>query len=67
MFNGYIPGTKFVHDLDICDEHNLIQVDANLETKIKGLYAIGDVNIKDVKQVATAVGDGAYVAAKLLR
>ncbi len=67
LFNGYIPGTKFVHDLDICDEHNLIQVDANLETKIKGLYAIGDVNTKDVKQVATAVGDGAYVTAKLLR
>lgn len=67
LFNGYIPGTNLVKDLDILNKQNLIEVDDHLETKVKGLYAIGDVNIKDVKQVATAVGDGAYVASKLLR
>ena len=67
LFNGYIPGTKFLSNLDITNKAGLIEIDNNCETKIKGLYAIGDVNIKDVKQVATAVGDGALVGSKIIR
>ena len=67
LFNGFIPGSQIVQDLNITNEQGLIEINDDCETSIKGLYAIGDINTKDIKQVATAVGDGAYVAAKILR
>lgn len=67
IFNGYTPGTKFVENLGITNKAGLIEVNQSLETNVKNIYAVGDVNIKDVKQVATAVGDGAYAASKILR
>ena len=67
IFNGFIPGTKIVEKLNITNKFGLIEVDDKLETKVKGMFAAGDVNTKDVKQVATAVGDGAFIASHLLR
>lgn len=67
IFNGFMPGSKLVEKLEITNRNGLIEVDEHLETKIKGLFAVGDINTKEVKQVATAVGDGAYVASRILR
>ena len=67
IYNGYIPGTNFIKELNITNSFGLIEINERYETKIKNIYAIGDVNTKEVKQVATAVGDGAYVASIILR
>ena len=67
IFNGYQPGTKFLKDLNITNNFGLIEVDQNYETKVKNIYAIGDVNNRLVKQVATAVGDGAYVSSQIIK
>lgn len=37
-------------------------VDRNMETAVKGVYAAGDVVDKQLRQVVTAVGEGALVA-----
>ncbi len=37
-------------------------VDNNFETKIKGLFAAGDIINKEFRQIATAVNDGAIAA-----
>lgn len=67
IFNGYQPGTNFLRSLNVTNNFGLIDVDQNYETKVKNIYAIGDVNNRKIKQVATAVGDGAYVASLIIK
>ena len=67
IFNGYQPGTNVLRSLNVTNNFGLIDVDQNYETKVENIYAIGDVNNRKIKQVATAVGDGAYVASLILK
>lgn len=53
---------KFFKDLEICNEKGYILVNTNFETKIKGLFAAGDIVNKEIRQIATAVNDGAIAA-----
>lgn len=57
---GQLPQTKFL-DKRILDKEGWVIVDNTYSTEIEGLYAIGDVIQKDVRQVANAVGDGSEV------
>ena len=46
-------------DLGITNEQGYIDVDEHMETSIPGLFAIGDVRTKTLRQVVTAANDGA--------
>ena len=59
VYVGQIPQTEFVKDLIDLDARGFIKVDNHFETSTKGVFAIGDCIIKDVRQIATAVGDAA--------
>jgi len=59
VYVGQIPQTEFVKDLIDLDARGFIKVDSHFETSTKGVFAIGDCIIKDVRQIATAVGDAA--------
>ncbi len=63
---GSVPVTKFVKDLDICDSNGYIVVNDKCQTKIPGLYAAGDVIAKNLRQIVTAVNDGAIAAQYLI-
>jgi len=57
---GYQPATSFLKDLVELNERKEIVVDfETFETKIPGLFAVGDVNAGKVKQVVVACGEGA--------
>lgn len=58
-FIGLDPMTTFVNDIDILDDHGYIEVDENQETRVKGIFAAGDVTSKQLRQVVTATSDGA--------
>lgn len=58
-FIGLDPITDFVKDLDILNDQGYIEVDQNQETKVKGIFAAGDVTSKSLRQVITAASDGA--------
>jgi thioredoxin reductase (NADPH) len=62
IFVGYKPNTDFVKDVLTLDESGYIVVNSMLESSIPGIFAAGDVNNRFLKQVATAVGDGALAA-----
>ncbi|WP_322961528.1 NAD(P)/FAD-dependent oxidoreductase [Mycoplasmopsis cynos] len=62
---GMEATTKFIKDLDITDEKGFIITDENMQTKIKGIFAAGDIRKKEIRQIATAVGDGAIAAKKI--
>ncbi|MBR1581755.1 MAG: FAD-dependent oxidoreductase [Bacilli bacterium] len=65
IYVGYVPSTSLLNNLDVYDESRYIKVDENLETKVKGLYAIGDCTEKDLRQIVTAVSDGGRVVSHI--
>lgn len=59
---GYTPITDFVKDLVELDEEGYIITDEHMATKTPGLFAAGDIRQKPLRQVVTAVADGAIAA-----
>lgn len=59
VYVGLDPVSDFVQDLGITDENGWIPTDDHMKTSRKGIFAIGDVRQKDLRQITTAVGDGA--------
>lgn len=59
---GAEPVTEFLKDLGVLDEKGYLLTDASMETKIPLLYGAGDVCSKKLRQVVTAVNDGAIAA-----
>jgi len=63
MFIGITPKTAFLKDVVEMDENGYILVDEEtLQTSVEGIFAAGDARRKLLRQVATAVGDGATAA-----
>lgn len=59
---GFNPSTQFLANLNLkTNSQGFIEVDENLQTSIKGIYAIGDVINKNIRQIGTAVNDGTIV------
>ncbi|WP_342276126.1 thioredoxin-disulfide reductase [Spiroplasma endosymbiont of Nebria brevicollis] len=63
---GSDPVTSFVKELGICDSNGCIITNDKCQTKIPGLYAAGDVIAKNLRQIVTAVNDGAIAAQYLI-
>lgn len=59
LFIGYVPNTECFKDLLDMNKGGYLQTNEKMETNIPGIFAAGDVRDKFLKQVATAVGDGA--------
>ena len=62
LFVGLSPRTQFLKGSVNLDEAGYIITDENGETSVKGIFAAGDCRKKLLRQVATAVGDGATAA-----
>ena len=62
LFIGLTPRTQFMKGLVAMDEGGYICTDANCETSAKGVFAAGDCRKQLLRQIATAVGDGATAA-----
>ncbi|HWI54974.1 MAG TPA: thioredoxin-disulfide reductase [Desulfobacteria bacterium] len=59
VYIGMQPRTDIFKDHVTLNEWNYINTDDNLQTNLTGVFAAGDVRDKQVRQIATAVGDGA--------
>lgn len=67
IYVGLDPVSEFANDLGITNEAGWIVTDNHMETAISGIYAIGDVREKDLRQVTTAVGDGAVAGQEVYK
>lgn len=59
IYVGMIPVSSMVSDLGICDQDGWILTDDQMNTTRPGIFAIGDVRQKNLRQITTAVGEGA--------
>jgi thioredoxin reductase (NADPH) len=59
---GVTPKAHFLAEVLELDQEGYILTDADCRTSIPGVFAAGDVRKKILKQIATAVGDGAIAA-----
>lgn len=67
VFAGYEPETGLVREFSVCNDQGYVMVDSSQRTSVPGLFAAGDVCVKELRQVVTAVGDGATAATGLER
>ncbi len=56
---GRKPATEFLKEAVNLDENGYVVADESTRTNVDGVYAIGDVRTKVLRQVVTAVSDGA--------
>ncbi|MBN7575059.1 MULTISPECIES: thioredoxin-disulfide reductase [Clostridium] len=66
---GSDPSSELVKDLVALDKNGYIIADESCKTNVDGIFAIGDIRTKEVRQVLTAAADGAvsiYGAEKYL-
>lgn len=62
FFVGMIPETKWLPEELYKDGRGWLHVNEQMETNISGVYAVGDVRDKYLRQVSTAIADGAIAA-----
>lgn len=68
IFVGTRPNTGFLADSGVeLDERGQVRAGDDLETSLPGVFAAGDVRVKGLRQVSTAVGDGALAAMSAYR
>ncbi|WP_209305043.1 MULTISPECIES: thioredoxin-disulfide reductase [unclassified Granulicatella] len=58
IYVGTLPNTQAFKHLNITDEEGWIVTNEKMQTTIPGIFAVGDVRAKTLRQVVTAVGDG---------
>lgn len=62
IYIGMVPLTKPFENLGITNEAGYILTNEEMETKIPGIFAAGDVREKTLRQIVTATGDGSIAA-----
>lgn len=65
VFAGYVPNTDWITDSVERDGQGYLLTDSNRQTNVAGVFAAGDVCVKNLRQVVTAVSDGAVAATSL--
>lgn len=64
---GMHPNTEAFRNVVPCDEQGYVIAGEDCVTKIQGIYAAGDLRTKQVRQIVTAVADGACAVASAER
>lgn len=67
VFAGYEPANALFKDQVKLNEVGNVITDMNRKTSLDGVYAAGDICEKNLRQVVTAVSDGAIAATSLER
>ena len=64
---GLVPATSFLKGLNILNDQSYILTDDGFQTPIPGIFAAGDVTVKKIRQIVTAVSDGAIATQNIIK
>ena len=64
---GLNPVTALVAGQVERDDDGFIVTDEDCETSVKGVFAVGDIRVKKLRQIATATADGAIAGTMAIR
>ena len=64
-FIGLKPNSEIVSKFGIVNKYGFIETNEHMETSVEGLFAVGDVRVKNIRQVVTATNDGAIASLKI--
>ena len=62
MYVGFSPNSQFVSGIVKLDDLGYIKTREDMRTDVSGIYAVGDVRAKRVRQIDTACGDATIAA-----
>jgi thioredoxin reductase (NADPH) len=65
IFAGYLPASSLLKGKAKMTEDGYVVTDSHQKTNVSGVYAAGDLCVKPLRQVVTAVSDGAVAATSL--
>ncbi len=61
-FIGYLPNSDLFKNYLKTDENGFVLTDNDMKTSLEGVFAAGDIRAKTLRQIITAVADGAIAA-----
>jgi thioredoxin reductase (NADPH) len=62
IYIGSKPNSEIVRNVVKMDQKGFVHTDETMKTSAAGIYAVGDVRVKSLRQVVTAAADGAIAA-----
>ena len=62
IFVGMAPNNSIIPQSIEINEWGYIPTNENMETNVAGVYAVGDIREKNIRQAVTAASDGAIAA-----
>jgi len=62
IYVGLLPNTQFLKGFVELDKNGYIITDEDMRTSREGVYAVGDVRSKKVRQISVACGEGTIAA-----
>jgi len=62
MYAGFAPNSAFLKGIVDLDKNGYVETDEKMRTSVPGIYAVGDIRSKEVRQIATACGDAVTAA-----
>ncbi len=62
IYAGFLPNSEFLEDIVELDDLGYIITDDDMETSTPGIYAVGDIRSKKVRQIDVACGEGTIAA-----
>ena len=62
IYIGFLPNSKFLEGVVKLDTSGYVITNENMETSVPGIYAVGDVRSKKVRQIDVACGEGTIAA-----
>lgn len=63
---GRVPATQMIENQVTLDEKGYIIADESTKTNLPGVFAVGDIRTKALRQIVTATADGANAAEEYL-
>jgi len=63
LYVGFLPATDFLEETEVeLDKKGYIKTDDKMETSVPGIYAVGDIRSKIVRQIDVACGEATIAA-----